>query len=109
MERGNGSFQAPITFIPEKNDDLDPDRKTPVVEIELSNGVESRISVWEGIGTPENFLVHVMNMREAIEDTGLIKKHTEANKRVSEAKEQLQNAEDLTLSSRLIPPCLKKT
>jgi hypothetical protein len=92
VERGNGSFQPPIPFIPEKNEDTDPDRKTPVVKIELSNGVESRINIWEGIGTPENFLVHVMAMWEAI---GLIKRHEEAEARVSEAKEELQNAKDL--------------
>jgi hypothetical protein len=95
VERGNGSFQPPIPFIPEKNEDADPDRKTPVVKIELSNDVESRINVWEGIGTPESFLVHVMAMREAIEGIGLIKRHEEAEARVSEAKEELQNAKDL--------------
>jgi hypothetical protein len=83
VERGNGKLVAPIPFIPEKLEKLDPDRKVPTIKIELENGVESRMAVWEGIGTKEQFLCHMVLMREALVGIGLFKRHEEAKKRVS--------------------------
>ena len=88
VERGNGKLVAPIPFIPEKLEELDPDRKVPTIKIELENGVESRMAVWEGIGTKEQFLCHMVSMREALVGMGLFKKHEEARKRVSDLTEE---------------------
>ena len=95
VERGNGRFHPPVPYIPEKLDEIDPDRKVPTIKVELANGVESRIAVWEGIGTKEQFLCHMIAMREALEGMGLFEKHEEAEAKVSESKAELQNARDL--------------
>jgi len=49
VERGNGRFNPPNPYIPEKPDELDPDRKVPSVKVTLSTGVESRADMWDGI------------------------------------------------------------
>jgi hypothetical protein len=91
VERGNGSFRPPIPYVPERLDNLDTDRKVPTIKIELSNGVESRQPLWDSHGNPENFLCHMEGMREAMEDMGLFEKYEEAMKKVSKAKEQMQD------------------
>jgi hypothetical protein len=88
VERGSGRFVSPISFVPEKLDEIDPDRKVPTIKIELDNGVESRIEVWEGIGTKEQFLCHMINMREALHGMGLFVNYEEARKRVSDLTEE---------------------
>jgi uncharacterized protein YukE len=95
IERDNGSFRPPIPYVPERLDDLDPDRKVPTIKIELSNGVESRQPVWDGHGSPKNFLYHMQGMREALEDMGRFNKYEEARQKVSRAKEQVQEQKDL--------------
>jgi hypothetical protein len=95
VERGNGSFRPPIPYIPERLNELDPDRKVPTIKIELSNGVESRQPVWDGHGNPENFLCHMQGMREVMEDMVLFEKYGEAKKKVSKAKEQMQDEKNL--------------
>jgi hypothetical protein len=65
------------------------------IKVELSNGVESRQPVWEGHGSPENFLCHMQGMREALEDMGLFRKYEEARQKVSRAKEQVREQKDL--------------
>jgi hypothetical protein len=96
VEHGNGSFRPPIPYVPERLDYLDPDRKVPTIKIELSNGVESRQPVWDGHGSPENFLCHMQGMREALEDMGLFAKYEEARQKVSRGKEQVQEQKDLS-------------
>jgi hypothetical protein len=95
VERGNGNFRPPIPYVPEKLDELDPDRKVPTIKIELSNGVESRQPVWDGHGNSENFLCHMQGMREAMEDMGLFEKYEEAKMKVSKAKEMMQDDKNL--------------
>ena len=68
VERGNGAFRPPIPYVPERLDDLDPDRKVPTIKIKLSNGVESRQPVWDGHGSDEDFLCHMLGTREALVD-----------------------------------------
>jgi hypothetical protein len=94
VERGNGTLLPPIPFIPEKNEDLE-ERTIPTIKIVLANGVESRVAVWEGIGTPEQFLNHMIATREALTGMGLFKGYEEARKRVSDAKEELTNEKAL--------------
>jgi hypothetical protein len=94
VERGNGRVNPPIPYVPEKIDEIDPDRKVPTIKIELSNGVESRVDLWEGIGTSEQFLCHMMSVREGIEGMGLFSRHEEAEAKVSELKKQLKKAKD---------------
>ena len=94
VERGNGRVNPPIPYVPEKIDKIDPDRKVPTIKIELSNGVESRVDLWEGIGTSEQFLCHMMSVREGIEGMGLFSRHEEAEAKVSELKKQLKKAKD---------------
>ena len=94
VERGSGRLDPPIPYVPEKTDELDPDRKVPTIKVELSNGVESRIVLWDGIGTSEQFLSHMMAVREGLEGMGLFKKHEEAEAKVSEMRKQLKKAKD---------------
>jgi hypothetical protein len=89
VERGNGSLLPPISFIPQKNEAEAEEHMSPTIKIELSNGVESRVAVWDGIGTPEQFLNHMIAMRDALEGMGLFEKYEEARKRVSDKKEEL--------------------
>jgi hypothetical protein len=51
--------------------------------------------VWDGHGSPENFLCHMQGMRDALEDMGLFKKYEEARQKVSRVKEQVQEQKDL--------------
>jgi hypothetical protein len=95
VERGNGDFCPPIPYVPERLDNLDPDRKVPIIKVELSNGMESRQPVWDGHGNPENFLCHMRGTREVREDMGLFGKYEEARQKVSRAKEQVQEQKDL--------------
>jgi hypothetical protein len=74
---------------------LDPDQKVPTIKIELLNGVESHQPMWDGHGSPENFLCHMQGMREALEDMGLFAKDEEVRQKVSRAKEQVQEQKDL--------------
>jgi hypothetical protein len=95
VERGNGAFRPPIPYVPERLDDLDPDRKVPTIKIELSNGVESRQPVWDGHGNDEDFLCHMLGTREALVDMGLFERYEEARQKVSKAKEQMQDEKNL--------------
>jgi hypothetical protein len=95
VERGNGSLLPPISFIPQKNEAEAEEHTSPTIKIELSNGVESRVAVWDGIGTPEQFLNHMMAMRDALKGMGLFKKYEEARKRVSDKKEELNQEKAL--------------
>jgi hypothetical protein len=94
VERGNGSLLPPISFIPQKHEAED-EHTTPTIKIELSNGVESRVAVWDGIGTPEQFLSHMIAMRDALDGMGLFASYEEARKRVSEKKEEVQQEKAL--------------
>jgi hypothetical protein len=95
VERGNGRFQPLIPYIPESIETVDPDRKVPTIKVELKNGVESRIQVYKGDGMKEHFLCSMLNVREALEGMGLFEKYEKARRRVSDAKEALQNEKDL--------------
>jgi hypothetical protein len=64
---------------------VDPDRKVPTIKVELKNGIESRIQVYEGDGTKEHFMCSM----------GLFDKYEKARNSVSDAKEALQNEKDL--------------
>eukprot|EP00956_Cyclotella_meneghiniana_P030596 scaffold77517_cov56-Cyclotella_meneghiniana.AAC.1 len=89
VERGNGRFNPPIPYIPEKTDELEPDRKIPSVKVMLSTGVESKADMWDGTGTEEQFLCHMMMMRETLVGMGLFLRHEEAEAKVSDEKEKL--------------------
>ena len=94
VERGNGSLQPPVSFVPDKSEDAE-ERTVQTLKIELANGVESRVAVWEGVGTPEQFMQHMIAMRDALEGMGLFKKYEEAKKKVSELKEEVNNEKAL--------------
>jgi hypothetical protein len=81
--------------VPERLDDLDPDRKVRTIKIELSNGVESREPMWDGHGSDEDFLCHMLGTQEALVDMGLFEKYEEARQKVSKAKEQMQDEKNL--------------
>ncbi len=89
VERGNGRFNPPIPYIPEKPDELDPDRKVPSVKVMLSTGVESKADMWDGSGTKEQFLCHMMTMRETLGGMGLFLRHEEAEAKVREEVEKM--------------------
>eukprot|EP00956_Cyclotella_meneghiniana_P000447 scaffold520_cov28-Cyclotella_meneghiniana.AAC.1 len=90
VERGNGRFNPPIPYIPEKTDELEPDRKIPSVKVMLSTGVESKADMWDGTGTKEQFLCHMMMMRETLGGMGLFLRHEEAEEKLRDENEKLQ-------------------
>jgi hypothetical protein len=95
IERGNGRVDTPIHYIPEQLKYLDLDRTVTTIKIELPNGVESRSPVWEGDGTKEHFMCHMRSIRENLDAMDLFGKYEEAKKRVSEAKECIQDEKNL--------------
>ncbi len=96
VERGNGKTIPPIPFIPEKLDEaVNVNRKPHTLKIELTNGVESRVDVWDGIGTKEQYLCHMMMMVESLQGMGLFEDAKEAEKHVSEAKENIEKAKEV--------------
>jgi hypothetical protein len=94
VERGNGSLQPPVSFVPDKSEDAE-ERIVQTLKIELANSVESRVAVWEGLGTPEQFMQQMIAMRDALEGMGLFKKYEESRKKVSDAKEGVSNEKTL--------------
>ena len=94
VERGNGSLQPPVSFVPDKSEDAEG-RTVQTLKIELANGVESRVAVWEGLGTPLQFMQHMIAMRDALEGMGLFNKYEEAKMKVSKAKEMMQDDKNL--------------
>jgi hypothetical protein len=84
-----------ISSVSNEANEIDPDRKVPTIKVELENGVESRIEVWEGIGTKEQFLCHMINMREVLQGMGLFKGYEEARKRVSDLAEERKQTKAL--------------
>ena len=66
------SLQPPVPFVPDKSKDAE-DRTVQTLKIKLTNGVEIRVAVWEGLGTPEQFMQHMIAMRYALEGMGLFK------------------------------------
>ena len=90
VERGNGRFNPPIPYIPEKHDELDPDRKPNTVKVTLSTGVESRAETWDGTGTKEQFLCHMMTMRETLGGMGLFLRHEEAEEKLRDETVKMQ-------------------
>jgi hypothetical protein len=95
VERGNGTFWPPILYVPERLDDLDPDRKVPTIKIELWKGVESHQPVWDGHSNDKDFLCHMLGTREELVDMGLFEKYEVARQKVSKAKEQIQDEKNL--------------
>jgi seryl-tRNA synthetase len=51
--------------------------------------------VWDGHGNPEHFLCHMQGTQEVLKDMGLFGKYEEARQKVSRAKEQVQEQQDL--------------
>ena len=90
IERGNGRFNPPIPYILEKHNEHDPDRKPNTVKVTLSTGVESRAETWDGTGTKEQFLCHMMTMRETLGGMGLFLRHEEAEEKLRDENVKLQ-------------------
>ena len=95
VERGNGSFRAPIPYVPERIEDLDPDRKIPTIKVDLTNGVEARQPVWDGRGNREDFLCHMLGMKTAMEGMGLFFRYNDAKARVSIERDAMGDEKDL--------------
>eukprot|EP00956_Cyclotella_meneghiniana_P027889 scaffold63795_cov30-Cyclotella_meneghiniana.AAC.1 len=56
----------------------------------LSTGVESKADMWDGTGTKEQFLCHMMMMRENLGGMGLFLRHEEAEEKLRDENEKLQ-------------------
>ena len=65
-----------------------------------------RTNVWDGVGSKEQFLCHTVAIWEALQGIGLLKKHEEAEGKVSEAKEELKQArESRELTKQQVEVC----
>jgi hypothetical protein len=65
--------QPQVSFVPDKSKDAE-DCTVQTLKIELANGVKSQVTMWEGLGIPEQFMQHMIAMRDALEGMGLFKK-----------------------------------
>eukprot|EP00956_Cyclotella_meneghiniana_P003271 scaffold3976_cov45-Cyclotella_meneghiniana.AAC.1 len=79
-----------IPYIPEKHDELDPERKPNTVKVTLSTGVESGAETGDGTGTKEQFLCHMNTMRETLGGMGLFLRHEEAEEKLRDENVKLQ-------------------
>ena len=70
VKRGSGCIDPPIPYVPEKLDEIATYHKVPTIKVELWNGVESRVAFWEGISSSEQFLSHMMAVREGLDRHG---------------------------------------
>jgi len=104
-ERGS-SLNPPISYIPKKYEDSDPDGKVPVIKYELANGVETHTNIWDGVCSKEQFLCQTIAIWEAIQGIGLLKKHKEAEDKLLETKEELKQVrESCDLTKQQIEVC----
>ena len=94
-ERGVGSKNAPIRYIPEQDpvqDALDKMKKTTYFKLTLPNtGTELKGAIWAS-GTPEQFLLHVHTAMHVCKQLGLETKEAEALMALEAAYDELDAA-----------------
>lgn len=71
-ERGRGGEKAPIRYVPERDPVQEAlELKPESLKCTLANGSETRVTVWSGHGTNEQFLLHVNKAASVAKNMGL--------------------------------------
>jgi hypothetical protein len=72
-ERGRGGEKAPIRYVPDRDPVQEAlDLKPETLKCTLANGSETRVTVWSGHGTNEQFVLHVNKAYSTAKKMGLI-------------------------------------
>ena len=72
-ERGRGGEKAPIRYVPDRDPVQEAlDLKPETLKCTLVNGSETRVTVWSGHGTNEQFVLHVNKAYSTAKKMGLI-------------------------------------
>eukprot|EP00804_Cyclotella_cryptica_P007125 CCRYP_014513-RA/>CCRYP_014513-RA protein AED:0.12 eAED:0.65 QI:0/0/0/1/1/1/2/0/396 len=80
-ERGRGGEKAPILYVPDRDPVQEAlDLKPESLKCTLANGSETRVTVWSGHGTNEQFILHVNKAYSTAKKMGLIPACDEAEK-----------------------------
>ena len=76
--KGGSGLNPSIPYIPEKNEDPEPNCKVLTIKYKLENGIETCTNVWDGMGSKEQFLCHTITIWDKLQGIGLLQKHEEA-------------------------------
>ena len=80
-ERGRGGKKAPIRYVPDRDPVQEAlDLKPETLKCTLANGSETRVTVWSGHGTNEQFVLHVNKAYSTAKKMGLIPACDDAEK-----------------------------
>eukprot|EP00804_Cyclotella_cryptica_P025382 CCRYP_016509-RA/>CCRYP_016509-RA protein AED:0.41 eAED:0.45 QI:0/-1/0/1/-1/1/1/0/97 len=72
-ERGRGGKKAPIRYVPDRDPVQEAlDLKPETLKYTLANGSETRVTVWSGHRTNEQFVLHVNKAYSTAKKMGLI-------------------------------------
>ena len=80
-ERGRGGEKAPIRYVPDRDPVQEAlDLKPESLKCTLADGSETRVTVWSGHGTNEQFVLHVNKAYSIAKKMGLISTCDDAEK-----------------------------
>ena len=80
-ERGRGGEKAPIRYVPDRDPVQEAlDLKPETLKCTLANGSETRVTVWSGHGTNEQFVLHGNKAYSTAKKRGLIPACNDAKK-----------------------------
>eukprot|EP00804_Cyclotella_cryptica_P013426 CCRYP_005171-RA/>CCRYP_005171-RA protein AED:0.20 eAED:0.78 QI:0/0/0/1/1/1/3/0/330 len=98
-ERGRGGKKAPIRYVPDRDPVQEAlDLKPETLKCTLANGSETRVTVWSGHGTNEQFVLHVNKAYSTAKKMGLIPACDDAKKAYDSKKAVLRELADDPLS-----------
>eukprot|EP00804_Cyclotella_cryptica_P006309 CCRYP_010148-RA/>CCRYP_010148-RA protein AED:0.43 eAED:1.00 QI:0/0/0/1/1/1/2/0/386 len=86
-ERGRGGEKAPIRYVPDRDPVQEAlDIKPETLKCTLANWSETRVMVWSGHGTKEQFVLHVTKAYSTAKKMGLIPACDDAEKAYESTK-----------------------
>eukprot|EP00804_Cyclotella_cryptica_P002466 CCRYP_019178-RA/>CCRYP_019178-RA protein AED:0.09 eAED:0.81 QI:0/0/0/1/1/1/2/0/443 len=94
-ERRRGGEKAPIRYVPDRDPVQEAlDLKPETLKCTLANGSETRVTVWSGHGTNEQFVLHVNKAYSTAKKMGLIPTCDDAEKAYESKKARLRKRKD---------------
>eukprot|EP00804_Cyclotella_cryptica_P021700 CCRYP_012865-RA/>CCRYP_012865-RA protein AED:0.10 eAED:0.80 QI:0/0/0/1/1/1/3/0/405 len=111
-ERGRGDEKAPIHYVLDRDPVQEAlDLKPETLKCTLANGSETRVMVWSGHGTNEQFVLHVNKAYSTTKKMGLIPACDDAEKAYDSKKteKERKTAESLSLKADMLALRTKMT
>eukprot|EP00804_Cyclotella_cryptica_P019135 CCRYP_020878-RA/>CCRYP_020878-RA protein AED:0.08 eAED:0.80 QI:0/0/0/1/1/1/3/0/430 len=116
-ERGRGGEKALIHYVPDRDPVQEAlDLKPETLKCTLANGSETRVTVWSGHGTNEQFVLHVNKAYSTAKKMGLIPTCDDAEKAYDSKKgcstkteKEKKTAESLSLKADMLALRTKMT